>query len=111
MKYTFAQDDWSLYTYLVQVNYSMLPTSQYNETHFADPNYIKLAGQAIKELDLSKRTELVHEMQTIEYHTGGYIIPFFTGFVDATQKGVSGMQPSRMGLPFNNYRFKYLWKT
>ena len=111
VKYTFAQDDWSLYTYLVQVNFSMLPTSQYNETHFADPKYIKLAGQAIKELDLSKRTELVHEMQTIEYNTGGYIIPFFTGFVDATQKDISGMQPSKMGLPFNNYRFKYLWKT
>ncbi len=89
----------------------MLPTSKYNETHFENPKYIKLAGQAIKELDLAKRTELVHEMQTIEYNTGGYIIPFFTGFVDATQKDICGMQPSKMGLPFNNYRFKYLWKT
>ena len=54
VKYTFAQDDWSLYSYLVQVYYSMLPTSQYNETHFADPKYIKLAASAIKELDLAK---------------------------------------------------------
>ena len=110
-KYTFSQDDWSLFTYMVQVYSSMLPTSKYNETHFDNPQYNKLAAQAIKELDLAKRTELVHAMQTIEWNEGGYIIPFFTGFVDAVQPDIQGMLPSKMGLPFNNYRFKYLWKT
>ncbi len=110
-KYPFAQDTWSLYTYMVQVYYSMLPTSQYNETHFSNPQYIKMAQTAIKTVDEAKRAEIVHEMQAIEYNEGGYIIPFFTGFVDATQANVNGMLPSKMGLPFNNYRFKYLWKS
>jgi peptide/nickel transport system substrate-binding protein len=108
-KWVFAQDDWSTASYLVQVWWSMLPTSDYNECHFDNPAYNALANKALATVDLASRTEIVHEMQTIEWNEGGYIIPFFTGFVDCVRANVQGMAPAKVGLPFNDYRFKYLW--
>jgi peptide/nickel transport system substrate-binding protein len=108
-KWPFAQDDWSTAFYLVQVWWSMLPTSDYNECHFNNARYNSLAKSALSTLDEGSRADIVHEMQTIEWNEGGYIIPFFTGFVDCVAHGVGGMAPSKVGLPFNDYRFKYLW--
>ncbi len=108
-KWVFAQDDWSTAFYLPQVLWSMLPTSDYNECHFDNSRYNALAKEALSTVDEARRAGVVHEMQTIEWNEGGYIIPFFTGFVDCVAKEVQGMEPSDVGLPFNDYRFKYLW--
>jgi ABC-type transport system substrate-binding protein len=59
-----------------------LPTSPFNETHFADPAYTKLYGQALATLDPAQRTEIAHEMQMIDYEQGEYIIPFFPSIID-----------------------------
>ena len=47
------------------------PGSPYNETHFNDSKYIKLYDEAVATLDVSKRTEIAHEMQMIDYNEGG----------------------------------------
>ncbi len=60
------------------------PGRAYNETHWppkdSDLSHYK---QALAEPDPTKRHEIVHQMQKLEYNTGGYIIPFFKNLIDA----------------------------
>jgi hypothetical protein len=48
-------------------------------------------------------------MMTIDYETGGYIIPVFTPNIDCYTKSVRGVGQSVLGIPFNEYDFKSLW--
>jgi len=80
-----------------------------NETHFDDPRYNSLYAEALATVDLAKRTEIIHEMQAIEYDSGGYIIPYFPPVIDAYAKNVHGAQSSKVGVPMNNYDLKQLW--
>ena len=109
LKWTFAQDDWVYVPYLVQVSQATLPSAPFNECHFDDPQYNSLYQQALSTLDETKRTELIHEMQVVDYTRGGYIIPYFPPIIDAHSQKVHGMLPSRTGLPLSNYGFKSMW--
>jgi len=77
--------------------------------HFHNPAYIKLYQQAIATVDNSKRQELAHAMQLIDYTDGGYIIPFFPPVIDGYGANVNGLVPSKGGLSLNAYNFKQLW--
>jgi peptide/nickel transport system substrate-binding protein len=105
LKWLFAQDYWSTLNYLTQVEQSSLPGAAYNETHFADPRFIKLIGEARATLDEGKRRELVHAAQTIEWNTGGYIIPYFPDYLDGYSAQLSGFAPAAM-FPLGNYGFR-----
>lgn len=105
LKWPFAQDYWFVRGYLDQVSQSMLPSASANETHFDDKRYQSLYTKARGELDTAKRTELIHEMQKIEYDTGGYIIPSFNNQVDAMSSAVKGLVPAKTGVPLGNYNF------
>jgi peptide/nickel transport system substrate-binding protein len=96
LKWTFAQDFWATREYLPQVAQGSLPTSPFNECHWADPTFLKLIGQARAELDASK----------IEYETGGYIIPYFSNQIDAYSAKVGGFVEAKSGFPLGNYWFK-----
>jgi peptide/nickel transport system substrate-binding protein len=109
LKWTFSQDIWSAEGYLVQVLESMLPNSPYNETHWNNPTYNRLASTALATVDPVSRKELVHEMQTIEYEEGGYIIPYYPWPVDALASNVRGCQPSRTGWPLDTFGFSQMW--
>jgi peptide/nickel transport system substrate-binding protein len=109
LKWQFAQDYWYYQPYLPQVQQATLPTSPFNETHFADPQYIKLYGQALATLDVSKRTQISHEMQMIDYNRGGYIIPLFVPLFDGYASNVHGAVPSRTGGSFNLADFEHMW--
>ncbi len=91
LKWTFAQDFWGPRRYLSQVAQGSLPNSPFNETHWADPAFLKLIAQARAELDDTKRTELIHEAQKIEYDSGGYIIAFFPNFIAAATSKLRGV--------------------
>jgi peptide/nickel transport system substrate-binding protein len=93
LKWTFAQDFWGPRRYLSQVAQGSLPNSPFNETHWADPQFLKLISQARAELDDTKRTQLIHEAQTIEYNSGGYIIPYFSNYIGAYNSKLSGFPP------------------
>jgi peptide/nickel transport system substrate-binding protein len=86
-----AQDFWGPRRYLSQVAQGSLPNSPFNETHWADPQFLKLIAQARAELDDTKRTELIHEAQKIEYDTGGYIIAFYPNFIAAATSKLRGV--------------------
>jgi peptide/nickel transport system substrate-binding protein len=111
LKWVFAQDYWYYSAYFPQVNQATLPGAPFNETHFNNPKYIKLYNQALATLDVSKRTEIAHEMQMIDYNEGGYIIPFFPAVIDGYAPTVNGIAVSKTGASFNNWDFEHMWKS
>jgi len=106
LKWTFAQDFWATREYLPQIAQGSLPSSPFNETHWADPKFISLVNQARATLDQTKRLQVLQEAQTIEYNTGSYIIPYFTNQIDAYSAKLTGFIPPRSGFPLGNYWFK-----
>ncbi|MGH9303091.1 MAG: ABC transporter substrate-binding protein [Acidimicrobiales bacterium] len=109
LQWVFAQDFWGYYGYLPQVGFATLPKSPYNETHWGDPHYIALYEKALATVDDSKRYEVAHELQKIDYDSGGYIIPYFPPLIDGHRTRVHGVAPARTGRPLFNYDFKILW--
>jgi peptide/nickel transport system substrate-binding protein len=111
LKWTFAQDFWSTREYLPQVAQGSLPNSPYNECHWADPKFLKLIAQARAELDQTKRNQILQEAETIEYNTGGYIIPYFSNQIDAYSSKFGGFVEAKSGFPLGNYWFKNVGLT
>jgi peptide/nickel transport system substrate-binding protein len=109
LKWPFAQDYWGYDFYFPQVGQGMLPTSPYNETHWNDPKYESLYAQGLRTTDPSQRAEIAHEMQSIEYNSGGYIIPYFPPVIDAYASHVHGVKASRTGVSFNNWDLQSVW--
>jgi peptide/nickel transport system substrate-binding protein len=103
LKYPFATDYWGTRNYLNQVAAGSLPNSPYNETHWNNPQFNTLYAQALKTVDIKKRAELIHEMQKLEYDSGGYIVWGFYNLVDAYSKKVAGFAPSKGTLPLGGY--------
>ena len=108
-KWTFAQDWWTGYPYFTQVASGTLPGAPYNETHFYDPEFFSLYEEGISTTNAARRKEIAHEMQTIEYNTGGYIIPYFYPVIDAYATKVMGTHTAATGQSFGNYDFKRMW--
>jgi peptide/nickel transport system substrate-binding protein len=106
LKWTFAQDFWATREYLPQVAQGSLPSSPFNECHWADPTFIKLINEARGTLDETKRNQILQQAETIEYTTGGYIIPYFSNQIDAYSGKVGGFVESKSGFPLGNYYFK-----
>jgi peptide/nickel transport system substrate-binding protein len=105
LSWTFAQDFWATRSYLSQVAQGSLPDSPYNETHWADPEFLDLIGQARAELDEDKHIELLKAAQKIEYERGGLIVWSFSNQIDAYNTTVAGFQPAKSGFPLTNYGF------
>jgi peptide/nickel transport system substrate-binding protein len=106
LKWTFAQDFWATRMYLPQVAQGSLPNSPFNETHWANPQFIKYINQARAELDLTKRKQILLQAQTLEYNQGGYIIPYFSNQIDAYSTKLTGFVEARSGFPLGQYWFK-----
>jgi peptide/nickel transport system substrate-binding protein len=105
LRWTFSQDFYSYAPYLAQVTLSMLPTSPWDETHFADPAYIRLYAQANATSDPAIRAQIVRDMQQTDFTQGGYIIPAFIDTLDAYSTKITGYAPSRLGQPLDDYGF------
>jgi peptide/nickel transport system substrate-binding protein len=106
LKWTFAQDFWATREYLPQVAQGSLPGSPFNETHWGAGKFEKLINQARAELNTSKRTEILHEAQKMEYDQGGYIIPYFSNQIDAYSGKLGGFVEAKSGFPLGNYWMK-----
>lgn len=111
LKWTFAQDYWYYTYYLPQVSDATLPHSPFNECHFDDRKYTSLYAEALRTVNPSRRTDIVHEMQRIDYDSGGYIIPYFPPVIDGHSRSVEGLKPSRVGVSLGNYDFASVWKA
>jgi peptide/nickel transport system substrate-binding protein len=107
LSWTFAQDFWASRVYLSQVAQGDLPESPFNETHWpADKRFLDLIQQARAETDEARRTEILHECQTMQYEEGGYIIPYFSNIIDAYSAKLGGFVEAKCGFPFGNYWLK-----
>ena len=109
LKWVFAQDFSFYQYYLPSVGQFFVPGAPYNECHFNDPHYTDLYNQALKTTDASARTDLVHQMQQIDYDQGGYIIPVFPPVIDGVAAKVHGVEPTKTGAPLNNYNWRQVW--
>jgi peptide/nickel transport system substrate-binding protein len=107
LSYTFAQDFWNTRNYIPQAVVGTFPKNQggtYNETHWDNQEHRDLVNQAAQELDETKRKDLLHQAQEIEYNEGGLIIWGFRQQVDGYAANVQGLEESKY-LPLGNYKF------
>src|SRR5262249_33400400 len=74
LSWPYSIDTWPGLTYLILITTNDGPNAHVNLTHFNDPKFNSLFKQAIKELDPTKRADLAHELQQIEFTQGGNII-------------------------------------
>ncbi len=116
LKLGFSIDFWGTRSYLNQVQQGSLPNSPYNETHWppksgTGSNFISLYNQALAATDAATRIEIEHEMQTLEYNIGGYVIPFFNDLIDGYSTKVKGLRPSKGTLNLDSFGhgFRTIW--
>ncbi len=113
LKWGFSTDFWGSRNYLTQVAGGSLPGSPYNETHWpVEPRFTALYRQALATVDRRKRAELIHEMQRLEYTSGGYLIWGFSTLLDGYATMVKGLNTGDKGvLPLNGFGrgFRTLW--
>jgi peptide/nickel transport system substrate-binding protein len=112
LKLPFSIDFWGTRAYLNQVQQGSLPNSPYNETHWppktgTGSNFIQLYNEALAETSNAKRIEIEHQMQTLEYDIGGYIIPFFNDLIDGYAANVHGFRPSKGTLNLDSFGHGY----
>ena len=106
LRWPFAQDFWITRNYLPQIAQGSLPKSPFNETHWNDPQFQKLVGQARATLDHDKRCELLGQAAKLEYDHGGYIVWSFSDQIDAYTAKVTGFAPAKTGVPLNSFGLK-----
>ncbi|GAA3748855.1 peptide/nickel transport system substrate-binding protein [Spinactinospora alkalitolerans] len=109
LKWDFAQDFWGTRNYVSQAAQGSLPDAPFNETHWADEEWIDLVKEAQATVDDDERAELLHSAQEIEYERGGYIVWGFTTVIDGYNANVKGFEPSVTGHPLTGYRFRGVW--
>src|SRR6266487_588281 len=97
LHWAFSQDFYNYSPYLAQVAQSLLPTSPFNETHWSLPKSISLYHQANATADAATRKQIEHEMQSIDFNQGGYIIPAFIDALDAYSTKITGYSAARVG--------------
>lgn len=112
LKLAFSVDFWGTRNYLAQVAQGSLATAPYNETHWPPTsgpgsNFASLYRQALAATSPSTRIEIIHQMQTLEYNYGGYIIPSFNDLVDAYSAKVHGLRPSKGTLNLDSFGHGY----
>jgi peptide/nickel transport system substrate-binding protein len=109
LSWPFAQDFWGTRSFLAQVAQGSLPTSPYNETHWADEEFIDLVTAAEQEPDEDKRCMLIQDAQEIEYDSGGHIVWGFINLVDAYTNKITGLEPNVAGHALDRYGFRHAW--
>jgi peptide/nickel transport system substrate-binding protein len=114
LKLAFSVDFWGTRNYLPQVANGSIPTAPYNECHWppSSSNYISLYQQALAEPNAGKRTDIIHQMQKLEYEQGGYIIPMFNNLVDAYSTKVAGFNngsKATLNLDSFGHGYRNIW--
>jgi peptide/nickel transport system substrate-binding protein len=109
LKYSFSEDYWYSFPYLVQVAYETFGGAPFNETHFNNARYNSLFDEANRTLDKTKLVDIQHEMQMIDFEEGGLIIPVYNNVLDAYSDKVEGFVPYATGEPLGAWGFDRVW--
>lgn len=83
------------------------PTAVANKTNFSDPRFAELFGQALATPDVTARAGLVHQMQRIQYDSGGLLIWGFANTLDGVGPRVGGIKAEHSHFP--TWRFDQMW--
>jgi len=84
------------------------PRSSANRTQFYDKRFSELVLHTLSQADISKRRELVAELQQIQHDRGGYLIWGFSNTNDAIASNIGGVTPDRTG--FAAWRTDRIWR-
>jgi peptide/nickel transport system substrate-binding protein len=106
LSWEFTQDFSTAVSYLRCVGRNTVKQATTNATHFNDPRYQALYEQALATVDQRKRTELIQEMQRIDWNDGGLIIPVFTPAIDGYRPQLVDPIPDATGQGLGGYDFK-----
>jgi peptide/nickel transport system substrate-binding protein len=109
LKDPFASSYWYDNKYAAQCCLSMTKTAGQNEQHWSDPQWDSLWNELNKTSDPGKYQDVVHEMQSVEYQRGGYLIPGFFNEVDAVASDVNGLGVDNTIGPFGGPHFELGW--
>jgi peptide/nickel transport system substrate-binding protein len=111
LKWTFAQDVWTYYPYLPNAQETFIKGAVFNECHVNNAKYTRLFNEANATVNDGLRTELIHEMQTLEYNgeASGYIVPYFIPSIDGFTKHVHGLTPSDTSNPLGGFDLSNVW--
>jgi peptide/nickel transport system substrate-binding protein len=111
LKWTFAQDVWTYYPYLPNAREALIKGAVFNECHVDYAPYTKLFNEVNATVDTSRRHELIHEMQQMEYEgqASGYIVPYFVPSIDGYGNHVHGLTPSKTSNPVGGFDLANIW--
>ncbi len=113
LKWVFSQDWWSGYPYLRQAGYSMVPGAPWDETHWDASSYgsqyVRMYKQALSTVDKTQQAALVHELMTMDWNYGGYIIPAFNPVIVGQATNLKGVGSQKTGDPWIEWRFRSMW--
>jgi peptide/nickel transport system substrate-binding protein len=109
----FAPDFWSYSPYITQATYSAIPGAAFDATHWGTSQYIdkymSFYRQALAATTTATQTPLVHEMMTMDYNEGGYILPTYSANIVAFTPSLNGVMTGLTGQPFVEWRFRDMW--
>ena len=108
LKWKFAQDWWGPNPYLTTASQATANGAPINECHFHNARYNDLYKQALSLPVGAKQTDVIHEMCTIDYDEGGYIIPFYSPQVDGFSPTLVGPVKNVCG-SLSGYYFRSFW--
>jgi peptide/nickel transport system substrate-binding protein len=109
LKKPFASTYWPGYSFVNEAILNLVNGATVNETKWRDPRWQSLFGQALQTANRTKASELLAEAQRVFYHRGGYIIPTFPHFLDASTAHVGGIHKSVVeALGWYNFRDAFL---
>jgi peptide/nickel transport system substrate-binding protein len=108
LKYGFGQSQWNADTIPQWMEQAVVKGAPYNETHWNIPSFNDLFIRARGELGPAKRAAMYDELQSILWHSGGYIIWGLVPFIDGLAKNVHGATPNP-AQDLSNYMFRQYW--
>ncbi|MHB8504195.1 MAG: ABC transporter substrate-binding protein [Acidimicrobiales bacterium] len=107
-RWRFSFDNWAPTPFFTQVGEGQVPGAPFNESHFNNPQFDSLYKQALATVEPTRQRDIAYEMQQIYWNEGGYLIPYFTPFIDAHSPKLQGVVPSKE-VPLSNFGFKDFW--
>ncbi|HLY48720.1 MAG TPA: hypothetical protein VKR21_05935, partial [Solirubrobacteraceae bacterium] len=110
LKAPMASGYWYDLPYPAQCITTMTKTAGQNETHWANPQWDALWLQLNKTpANSTQYRDIIHQMQTVEYNEGGYLIPGFSNSVDAVASNLEGLSLENTKGPLAGPHFERAW--
>lgn len=103
-KYPMSVDYWKGRPIAEMWRVSLIPGAAFNETNWLNPAFAKIYLGLTKTGDPSLQKELYYTGQKLLYDEGGYIIPVFQNFLQATSHKVINISTGIV-YSFNNWDF------